>query len=139
MDEETQKNLCSQEYIEIAKKNARMARDLDYRNVPLAAERAWEILHEELDKDTRPQIVALYKDIMSRHVSQVETRVDKIENPDPRWPYPPPIDVTPREKISYQELKARSIDAWKSFDDAEEWKQKQLVAKSEKESDGSNL
>lgn len=109
--------------IQRAKRNAELLRTREYQLALLSQDRAMEILQEPLDKDTRPVIASLYKDIMARHVTHPEKLASDQEIATQKL-----IDVTPPPRLSYEELRLRAIDALKSEEESDQIKAKLIAS-----------
>lgn len=104
---------------------SRGLREKELKVAELAIERAYEILNEGLDKDTRGHIVSIYKDVMQRHITQPENHAVQREAP-PTHTTLNQLNITIPPDLSLEELKARTMEVMRGEMEAKEWKRNQL-------------
>lgn len=113
-----------QESLEFSYKLRLKDRELTKR----AMEEIEMILNEPLAKENIMAKVAIYKDLMSRHiVSTPQVSMQYIESKSEQTIKRQNVDPPP--KLDIEELKRRATDVLKAEQEASEWKKKAILAK----------
>jgi len=93
-----------------------------------AIEEMEAILNEPLAKENIMAKVAIYKDLLSRHVAPIPTTsMQYIESKSEQTINHQTFE--PRPRLNMEELKKRAIEALKAEQEASEWKEKAIAQK----------